>query len=147
MADRKEYNATYYGKNKDELLEKKRARYHSDPEYRQRQIEAARAYRKKVSENKPPITVEYGDSRAFAYRVRVLAERVNRSVSTINHWQRLGVLPQTPFYSDGGHRLYTDDMITVVSQVLSMMPKPSSDEAAFRAAILTGWKNMGIPEE
>ena len=145
MADRKEYNSKYYKKNKDTLLEKKRSRYHSDPEYRQRQIEAAREYRKNLRESRPPPVVEYGESRAFAHSVGALAKRINRSVSTINHWQRHGTLPQTPFYTEGGHRMYTDDMITVVNQVLSMFPKPSAGDKAFHDAVLNGWRNMGIP--
>jgi hypothetical protein len=147
MADRKDYNKTYYQKKKDDILAAKRRRYNEDPDYREKMKKAARDQRKKRSGStgSGPTMIEVGTVSSQAHSVSVLAERIGKSVSTINHWQRVNTLPMTPYYSGGGHRLYTDSMITVVQQALSLVPRPKRSDQTFFGAVRNGWDNLGVP--
>jgi hypothetical protein len=146
--NRAEYNRKYYQKKKADILARKRDRYNNDPEYREKMKKAAREQRRKRRGDTPktPPVIEVGDIRERAHPVSTLAERINKSVSTINHWQRVKILPMTPFYSGGGHRLYTDSMITVIEQALSLFPRPGRGDDSFFQAVRNGWDNLGVPE-
>lgn len=138
------YNKNYYAENRDRILEKKRGRYHEDAGYREQCKAQARERRMEHKENREDPMIEVGGIRSAAFPVRVLSERIGKSVSTINHWQRTGTIPATPFYSGGGHRLYTEGMIVVVFRALSVFPFPKTGSEDFFNAVKYGWSRIGV---
>ena len=79
-----------------------------------------------------------------AFPISYLAERIERSVSTVNNWSRGGSLPETPLRTGGGMRLYTDGMIEVVREHVEEWGKVPEFDKKFRDGILDGWKQIGI---
>jgi len=160
--DRKEYFQNYYEEHKTDLSQKRHDRYHSDPEYRERAKAAARAYRQKKKEERErlrasgklpparpkgprkPVSVMVRGETHKAYTVTIAAERLNRSVDTINYWTKVGLLPVTPIRSKRGDRLYTDAMIMVMQMAISRRGKVALHDDSFREEIESGWKEIGV---
>lgn len=49
------------------------------------------------------------------YPIRYVAIAVGRESKTVRSWEIAGVIPKTPFKGTGGIRLYTQEMIDVIS--------------------------------
>jgi len=156
----------WYERNKKELAKKRKSRYHEDDGYRQRVLEQNKSYREKkareraeqpkpkvrIPKHRRPVemVVRMNGHTAVVQLVHVgaFARAIGRSVATIHQWERCGLLPRTPYLSKGGkkeERLYTEDMIRVVMDVLSTRGKsvPSSDPT-FRQEVIDGWEEAGI---
>jgi len=160
--DRKAYFQFYYAERKADLSQKRKDRYQADPEYRERAKEAARAYRRRKKEERErlrasgelpparpkgprkPVDVMIRGERCQAYTVTVTAQRLNRSVDTINYWTKVGLLPPTPIRSKRGDRLYTDAMIVVMQTAISRRGKVALKDTAFCQEILDGWREAGV---
>lgn len=140
---RVEYNKSYYAKNRERLLEKKRHRYATDDDYRSKVKADATSRRKSASAR--GVQVEVLGKKVGAVRVRDLAKRLGRSVSTINFWQKHGTIPETPYRTPGGYRLYTDKMVEGVSDALTIIEKPSRGDKEFRSAVVGAWRRAGVP--
>lgn len=135
-----DYNKEYYRKNRERILARKRERYASDPKYREkvkRDVAARRA------EESACAKVEVNGVMVDALKVSEFAEEVGKSVSTINNWQKHGTIPETPFRSPGGFRLYTSDMARAVKQALSMNERPSRGDKEFCGAVAQLWAECG----
>ncbi len=146
------YYDEWYDENKNELLDKRRGKYASDPDYAQKCREAAKEYRrrKKSGEISPSkrkqrsTTVVVGGRSLNAWTISKLAEKVGRSVPTINHWSKHGLMPETPIKAAGGNRLYTDEMITVVKRAIQRRGEVSKKDTTFKKEILEGWEKVGV---
>ena len=141
---RAEYNRAYYEKHGASLRDKKQSRYHSDPSYRDR-VKSDSADRRSRIEKNSGTAVRCGDGDAIAFRATALADRLGVSISTINFWQKHGTLPETPFRTPGGYRLYTSDMIEVVKQALGAYPRPNKGCPLFLSHVSDGWRAIGVP--
>lgn len=94
-----------------------------------------------------PISLNGSVSEAQLVHVGTFARAIGRSVPTIHQWERVGLLPRTPYLLKGEskqERLYTADMIRVVQEVLSTRgTSVSSRDPTFRKEILDGWEELG----
>lgn len=156
----------WYEKNKDALSQRRKDRYHKDRDYREKVLEQNKDYRAKKSQEKPeppkikvrtpkhrkPVTmkVKIGGKMQEIDMVHVgaFARAIGRSVPTIHQWERVGLLPRTPFTLEGKNkqeRLYTAEMIGVVRTVLSTRGATiSASDARFRQEIEEGWSAIGV---
>ena len=169
VADDDESKWTYkdwYDRNKDRLAERRKSKYHSDKKHRKKVLEQNREYRAKkakerISKPKPKVRipkhrkpvemmVEVNGVPEMTLLVNVgaFARAIGRSVPTIHQWERLGLLPRTPYLLTSRskkERLYTESMIVVVRKALVTRGKTvSSSDRAFRQEIIEGWEAAGI---
>jgi len=144
-AKRQAYNRSYYDTHKDDLRTKKRDRYNNDEEYRERVKQDSKARRKSATGTNGAVLVEVLKVMVEAFQPRRLAEGCNRSISTINYWQTHNTIPETPFRTPGGYRLYTQAMIDGVVLALTQVPKPKKGEDAFRTVVVNAWRRAGVP--
>lgn len=159
----------WYEKNKEAVAARRRARYHEDKKYREKVLRQNKEYRDKKARDRPQITktkvripkhrkpvsasIKVRGKFVVAQLVHVgaFARSIGRSVATIHQWERLGLLPRTPYNLKGktkSERLYTADMILVVKKVLETRgASVSSSDPTFCKEILTGWKRAGTVVE
>ena len=155
----------WYEDNRKELSARRRDKYRLDNEYRQKILEKNKAYRKKrIDEelvfSKPKIRipkhrkvvslpVKIGRKVVISQLVYIgaFARAIGRSVPAIHQWERIGLLPRTPYCTNGEskhERLYTADMIRVVQEALSRRgTSMSSKDPTFYKEVVAGWKSMG----
>ena len=159
----------WYENNKDKLSEKRRKRYNEDKKYRDKVLAQNKAYRDRKSQeqeqdkegdSKPKVripkhrkpvslSVKVHGKQVAAQLVHVgaFARAISRSVPTIHQWERVGLLPKTPYYLKGENkreRLYTSDMIRVVIGVLGKRGTTvSSTDPTFHKEIVDGWTKVG----
>jgi len=153
---RRNYQAEWWRLNGDECRRKRREKYVADPEYRRACQERAESYRKRVvAEGRNPrdtigrqIWVQIGAKRVPAYTASYLATRVRRSLHAVNNWQKNGRLPMTPIVTEGGIRLYTEEMVEVVRQAVLSQPfkRVCADDVEFTAKIEKGWAKLRIKD-
>jgi len=156
----------WYEENKAALSKRRKERYHKDKEYREKVLEQNKDYRAKKAQDKPqtsktkvrtpkhrkPVSmkVKIGGKSQEVNMVHVgaFARAIGRSVPTIHQWERVGLLPRTPFNLNGKNkqeRLYTAEMIGVVRDVLKTRGATvSASDTAFRMEIENGWCGLGI---
>lgn len=156
----------WYEKNKDALSKRRKERYHGDKQYRKKVLEQNKDYRAKKSQEKPApskvkirtpkhrkpvsMTVKIAGKTQEVNMVHVgaFARAIGRSVPTIHQWERVGLLPKTPFLLHGKNkqeRLYTAEMIGVVRDVLSTRGATiSAQDSTFHEQIVTGWTSLGV---
>ena len=156
----------WYEENKAALSKRRKERYHKDKEYRDKVLEQNKDYRAKKAKDKPqqsktkvrtpkhrkPVSMKVkisGKSQEVSMvHVGAFARAIGRSVPTIHQWERVGLLPRTPFNLRGKNkqeRLYTAEMIGVVRTVLSTRGATvSASDSAFRREIEDGWRNLGV---
>lgn len=156
----------WYEKNKEALSKRRKERYHGDKQYRKKVLEQNKDYRAKKSKEKPasskvkirtpkhrkPVAMKveiYGKMQEInMVHVGAFARAIGRSVPTIHQWERVGLLPKTPFLLEGKNkqeRLYTADMIGVVRTVLSTRGATvSASDSTFHQEISDGWVSLGI---
>jgi len=155
----------WYERNKESLAERRKNRYHEDKKYRQKVLQQNRDYRAKkakerkakpkpkvrIPKHRKPVEMEIqvNGHRVNTQLVHVgaFARAIGRSVPTIHQWERLGLLPRTPYMLQSKskqERLYTEDMIKVVREVLGVRGATvSSSDPTFRQEIIDGWMAVG----
>lgn len=116
----------WYEQHADELNAKRRERYNSDPDYRERVLAGNQAERQKRIQEKlaarPPAkdatAPSRGDGVKKRYTIGMLARAVGRSVQTIRLWEKAGTIPTTPHRGANGARLYDSSFILAIQQKL-----------------------------
>jgi hypothetical protein len=159
--DRTEYQHEYYRQNKERFARKKRERYANDPEYRRMIREASERYRDKKKEEtirliaegklKPrgktgprkPTIVMIGGIDVPAYTITTFANRVGRSINTVNKWISIGTIPRTPLRAACGDRLYTEAMMLIVKDVLDGLKIVGKDKDIC-SDIEARWAEIGV---
>lgn len=162
--DRREYQKEYYLENKQEISKRKSERYKTDSEYKKaiaeaskrrnekKKIERAMMREKGILNRKPykrknkHLFATIQDNQVKLYSVRVLADKIKKTIGTVNNYIKLGIIPNTPFrmMKNGelkGARLYTDGMISVVRDNISSRVDRRSN---IGEKILQGWRDLGI---
>lgn len=156
----------WYEKNKEALSLKRKERYHSNKEYREKVLEQNKDYRARKAKEKPSqpkakvrtpkhrkpvslkISVNGKPQDVAMVHVGAFARAIGRSVPTVHQWERIGLLPRTPFLLSGKNkqeRLYSADMIGVVRNVLSTRGTTvASTDTAFYQEIRDGWAALGV---
>lgn len=140
---RSEYYAGWYEDNGDDLNERRRERYANDPEYRTRVKQwnqEARERRRKARKAEKraekravkmkasagawkTVEIEVDGVVTRMFTIGALARAVGKGISTIRVWERTGVLPETPYRSDKGDRLYTVEMVEDIIEDLGRVGK------------------------
>jgi DNA-binding transcriptional MerR regulator len=110
---------------------RRRDKYKEDPEYRARVrgwnaagrqrtkeavLEAVKV--RPVSGSWKTVEIEIDGVLTKVFTVGALAKAIGKGVSTIRMWERNGVLPQTPYRSPRGDRLYTLEMVEQVREAM-----------------------------
>lgn len=156
----------WYERNKERLAERRKIKYHSDKKHRKKVLEQNREWRAskaKERDEKPKPKVRIPKHRkpiemmvqingtteeASLVHIGTFARIIGRSVPTIHQWERLGLLPRTPYLlrsRSKQERLYTEEMIRVVKKALSTRgPTISSADSTFREEIVEGWETAGV---
>jgi len=160
----------WYDRNKEALSARRRARYQEDRKYREKVLAQNKEYRDKknkertkrvktkvrIPKHRKPVSlsIKVGSKFVVATLVHVgtFARAISRSVPTVHQWERLGLLPRTPYHVEGKckrERLYTADQILVVKKALETRGSTvSSSDPTFYQEILEGWEATGaFPEE
>lgn len=115
----KEAFARWYAKKKTTFNAQRRQRYWTDDAVRQKAIEAARDYRARMAENRPPPTRLYKAQEVEVYTVTQMGEHVGRSADTLRKWEAKGLLPKPLFPEQS--RLYTENQMTLVDQFVRQL--------------------------
>jgi len=137
-----DYFQEWYDDNRDELNQRRRERYAKDPEYRQKVQQwnrEARARRRKESEKEDrkakravkigtigawkTVEIEVDGVKVRMFTIGALARATGKGISTIRVWERNGTLPETPYRSKKGDRLYTLEMVEAIQRALRQAGK------------------------
>jgi len=115
------------------LKDRRKKRYASDPIYRERALKWSRDFKakrrletKRVVAKKPAasspawkkIEVEVDGVMIAMFTLGALARILGKGLSTLRMWEGKGVLPQTPYRSERGDRLYTYDQVNDIRNQL-----------------------------
>ena len=132
-----DYFQGWYDDNKDSLNERRRQRYAIDSDYREKvqrwNRDARDRRRKKVEEEDrkarrsvklrssgawKTVEVEVDGVMVRMFTIGALARAIGKGISTIRVWERNGTLPETPYRSKKGDRLYTLEMVESIQRAL-----------------------------
>lgn len=154
MPNKPGYFEQYYDENRDSINEKRRKKYQEDPEYRDRVLKASRDYRERQRREprvrmprfQKPITYTAGDgSEVQLFSVGAFAAFLARSVQAINHWEKSGILPRTPYRNSRGFRCYTRSMMEIVRQQVGGKRRLFPVDPNMYANIMAAWEAQGVP--
>ena len=128
----RDYAKDYYQRNKEEIARKKKLRYQNDPEYRQniRDAEARRkerlkeerkifGFHRKSSLKIKKVMIEAG-GRSFLVEVVTLgflARTLGKTSEAVRVWENKGILPEAPYRTENGTRLYPLFQVKEVSKI------------------------------
>jgi len=164
MPNEQEYYEGYYEEKKDDIAAKRKEKYENDSDYRQKVIDRSRKYREEQRQSRPRARIpkhakskryETGDGGTIdLFSVGSFALGVGRSVQCINHWEREGILPRTPYRQKQGSeenprwfRYYTREMAAAVRKVVGEKGRldPPIIPDKIRKKIVALWKKQGVP--
>lgn len=128
----KQYFQTYYVEHRDQISQKRRQRYQTDPAYREEVKRRAMARyeelrQKKLKEqsknprepevrgfNRPRVMQVAGQD-VLVHCVSAFAERVGRDVQTITAWEQNGIIPKPTVVDEMGRRWYSEDHMDFIA--------------------------------
>lgn len=158
------YFERYYEENRDKINKKRKRKYHGDPEYRENVLQASRDYRsRKRKENSEgvldrPVGLRrlqrfqsvvdrrVGDGNTIKLMsVGAFAQLLGRSIQSVNHWEKDGVLPCTPYRDSRGFRYYTLGMMEIVKRWVKGRKRLFPVDPKMFANIQRGWEALGVP--
>lgn len=156
------YFKQYYRDKRGDILGKRKSRYHEDSDYREKVMAQSRAYRARMAIERDkahangepvktgggprrPVNVKVNGSVQRAWTIGHLSKRINRSVAFVNNMAKVGLLPETPFRSERGDRLWTDGMILTLKLAIQRRGEVSQKDESFRDEVLTGWREHHVP--
>lgn len=154
MANRPGYFKGYYDEKKDLILDARKKRYAEDPAYREKVLAASRNYRKsqrtetrvKPRRYQKPISGTSADGTEVQLSsVGALAILLQRSVQAINHWQKRGLLPDTPYKDGRGFRFYTASMMEVIKEEIGSKRRLFPVNPDMPENIRQKWERSGVP--
>jgi hypothetical protein len=158
MANPPGYFEKYYEENKVSINDKRKERYHNDPDYRDRVLKASQDYRdKKREEQGPrcrvpryqiPLIRKVRGGKIQLFSVGFFALHLGRSVQSINHWEKSKphpILPVTPYRDKRGFRYYTMGMMDVVKRVIGEKRRLFPVDEEMYQEIRSSWRGLGVP--
>lgn len=157
MPNRPGYYAEWYEQNKEKLAEKRKKRYEEDPEYKQKVLDQSASYREKnrkeprvkLPRHRKPKSYTLSDGTEIQmFSVGAFAMYIGRSVQSVNHWEREGLLPKTPYRRGArGFRLYSVPMMEVVKEVVGDRARLFPVDPEMGNKIRQKWEAAGVPVE
>lgn len=154
MPNKPGYFEQYYEDNGEDINRKRRQKYDKDPEYRDRVLKASRDYRKKqrqvprvrMPRFQKPAVHKTGTGREIKiFSVGAFAAYLSRSVQAINHWEKSGILPRTPYRNGRGFRCYTTDMMEAVRSQVGGKRRLFPVDPEMHDNIKAAWEAQGVP--
>lgn len=128
--DKNSYFKEWYEDNGDDLNARRRNRYKTDPAYRRKVQEWNRRAREKRNKERAvekkaerkavkmatsgswkTVEIEVDGVKMRMFTIGALAKALGKGISTIRVWERFGVLPETPYRSNKGDRLYSVEQV------------------------------------
>ena len=156
----------WYEKNKQQLADRRKERYQSDQEYRDRVLEQNRKHREKkrkeeakkprpkvrIPRHRKPVTVlvliNGAPTPKELVHIGAFSRAIGKSIPTVHQWERNGLLPRTPLYMNGKskrERLFTAEMIDVVKvEIAKRSGRVSASDTTFCKDVTGGWLNAGV---
>jgi len=134
----KAYYQGWYSKNKEDLLQKRRKRYESDPEYRAK-IRAAREASRKVGSRSKGREKQLviGGTVVTVYSNSYVACRLGITTTALVSWESKGWIPTTTI--EGTHRFYTYDQMVAIEQYYQSIKTGVMPKQEAIAIIFKGW--------
>ena len=142
QAQKSPYFQEWYDENREDLNARRRERYATDEAYRekvQKWNRDARARRRRVAEKEDrkakravkiqtsgqwkTVEMEVDGVKVPMFTIGALAKAIGKGISTIRVWERNGTLPETPYRSKKGDRLYTLEMVEAIQKALKKAGK------------------------
>lgn len=154
MPNKPGYFEKYYKENKGKINAARKKKYETDPAYRDRVLKASQEYREthrsddrvRMPRYQNPIVEKAGDGGdVVLFSVGAMAVYLDRSVQAINHWERAGILPPTPYRDERGFRYYTTDMMSAVLDSVGNKRRLFPVDPQMRENVLKAWKEFGVP--
>lgn len=155
------YQREYYKKRREEIAQNRRQRYHTDPEYRAKVVEKARAQaaersvhrkmnpkphrrNKPMNEREQEIVIDGEPRLVRLFAIGGLARVLNRTTQTIRKWETEQLIPLAMYRDDSGRRWYTEDQVALLGRMLEKHYKGlmQFDKAAFKKELEQEWKAM-----
>lgn len=128
--DKNSYFKEWYEDNAEVLNARRRQRYQKDSEYREKVQGWNRRARKKRTQERAvekkaerkalkmatsgswkTEEIEVDGVMCRMFTIGALAKALSKGISTLRVWERFGVLPETPYRSNKGDRLYSVEMV------------------------------------
>jgi DNA-binding transcriptional regulator YiaG len=144
------YFRRYYNENKDDINEKRRTRYQN----KERSLAASKRYRDKRRKQGRVRVTRLSAARVYAtgdggkihlYSVGVFATFVGRSSQSLSHWEKRGIMPDTPFRDSRGYRLYSRGMMEIVKREVGSKRRLFPVDPEMHQRILDSWEKLGVP--
>lgn len=156
MPNKPGYFKGYYAEKKDEILENRKKRYNEDSEYREKVLQSSRDYREeqrkeprvKTPRYQKPLVGTAPDGREIQlFSVGALAMFLGRSVQAINHWEKNGLIPRTPYRDERQFRFYTPPMMAAIKEEVGTKRRLFPVDPEMRDKIRQKWESQGVPFE
>ena len=119
--DQSSYFKDWYAKNREDFLEKRRARYQQDQNYRERQ----QRYTKESRQRKRD-----GEELIYKNTLNDLAGSLNICTGTLRYWFKQGYMPVPPKGASGRYSI-TDESLNMLTEAFNKLGgrlKPSNVE-------------------
>lgn len=153
MANKAGYFSKWYAENKERVNRRRRRKYHQDPKYRRKVLQQSRDYREtlrsmpqvKMPRFQKPLEREVDGGKIQLFSVGAFSQFLGRSVQSINHWEKLGVLPKTPYRDNRGFRYYTRPMMAAVKDEVAGKKRLYPVDPEMHTRITNAWKRAGVP--
>jgi len=160
---RKRYFRAYYKERREEILQRRKERYASDPEYRERVTKYANdsharkklAYQKKKENGElpprkhtprgpsAPRTALINGQELKVVTISKVGRAIGRTLVTLRRWINTGLMPESPI-ADGSLKYYTDGMVLTIEVALMKRGRLKHDDFKFGKEIEEGWRKLGV---
>lgn len=121
------YTKEWWERNKQEVLDKRRSRYHSDPEYRQSVLDRSKRYReeRKAKAAATPKTITINGKALKALTVAEVYKIAGIDAERLKYYQRQGYVP--PALVSRPSRLYTVQQAEHIRQLTDFLQRKADD--------------------
>ena len=120
---REKYLRWYESKGED-YNKRRRTKYRSNPDYREKCLQNAREYREKITKGHKPIRskdIEWKDSYITVYSLGHVAAYVDRARISILRWEENGLIPVPVI--PGKVRWYTENQCNLIGKLALVFNK------------------------
>ena len=121
----------------------RKAKYHSDPEYRESVLSRQRKSRKSKPREAPPSEKAYREINGVqveVFRMGYVSQTINKSEKTIRAWESSGLIPEPTI--QGKHRYYTREQVKLLQHFSAVMDQVRYDRALREITIQSASANI-----
>jgi ribosomal protein S8E len=116
----------WYGDNREEYNKRRKNRYDTDPEYREKVKERARlSKRRKIAAMGGAVTRSWKGTTLLVYRIGRVCEKLGINKNVILDWENRGIIP-TPIFG-GKHRVYTQNQMDLIRELYEEVKTANGD--------------------